>query len=79
MTSVSDVALRRGRAHDLYRPADAPLRPGRQDQVLARRLHQQGVPLSLVSSPKIQLLSGAFGGEGPRNLPPSRPSAPCGR
>jgi hypothetical protein len=29
---------------------DTPLRPSPQDQALARRLHDQGVPLSLVES-----------------------------
>jgi len=29
---------------------DTPLRPSPQDQALARRLHQQGVPLPLVES-----------------------------
>jgi hypothetical protein len=29
---------------------DTPLRPSPQDQVLARRLHEQGVPLELVES-----------------------------
>jgi len=29
---------------------DTPLRPGPQDQSLARRLHQQGVPLMIVES-----------------------------
>lgn len=29
---------------------DTPLRPSPHDQVLARRLHEQGVPLSLVES-----------------------------
>ncbi len=29
---------------------DTPLRPSSQDQSLARRLHQQGVPLTLVES-----------------------------
>jgi len=29
---------------------DTPLRPGPRDQWLARRLHEQGVPLSLVES-----------------------------
>jgi hypothetical protein len=29
---------------------DTPLRPGPRDQWLARRLHQQGVPFSLVES-----------------------------
>ena len=29
---------------------DTPLRPSPQDQALARRLHDQGIPLSLVES-----------------------------
>ena len=29
---------------------DTPLRPSPQDQALARRLHEQGVPLSLVEA-----------------------------
>jgi hypothetical protein len=29
---------------------DTPLRPSPQDQAMARRLHEQGVPLSLVES-----------------------------
>jgi hypothetical protein len=29
---------------------DTPLRPSPQDQSLARRLHQQGVPLTLVEA-----------------------------
>lgn len=50
---------------------DTPLRPGPRDQWLARRLHQQGVPLSLVES--ALLLASLRRLIRPANLPPLPP------
>jgi hypothetical protein len=47
---------------------DTPLRPSPQDQALARRLHQQGVPLPLIES--ALLLASLRRFVRPRELPP---------
>jgi len=50
---------------------DTPLRPSPQDQALARRLHEQGVPLSLVES--ALLLASLRRMVRPSELPPLPP------
>jgi hypothetical protein len=47
---------------------DTPLRPSPQDQALARRLHQEGVPLPLIES--ALLLASLRRLLRPRELPP---------
>jgi len=50
MTPVSDVAYVAAVLVLYADLPDTPIRPSPQDQVLARRLHDQGVPLPLVES-----------------------------
>jgi len=50
MTPASDVAYVAAVLVLYAELPDTPIRPSPQDQVLARRLHDQGVPLPLVES-----------------------------
>jgi hypothetical protein len=50
MTPASDVAYVAAVLVLYADLPDTPIRPSPQDQALARRLHDQGVPLSLVES-----------------------------
>lgn len=50
MTSISDAAYAAAVLLLYADLPDTPLRPSPQDQAMARRLHEQGVPLTLVES-----------------------------